>query len=59
VCDDGKRLIAMARASLEAGESYFKALAGDDWQFRELDTGHWPMLSTPAELAAVLEDLVG
>ena len=57
LCDDGKRVLAMARASLAAGEPYFKAMSGDDWEFHELDTGHWPMLSMPTELAAVLDEL--
>lgn len=57
LCDDGKCIMAAARASLDAGESYFSAVAGDDWEFRELETGHWPMLSAPADLAAVLDDL--
>jgi pimeloyl-ACP methyl ester carboxylesterase len=56
LCDDGKRVLAQARASLEAGEPYFQALAGNDWEFAELDTGHWPMLSAPADLARVLDD---
>lgn len=25
------------------------------WEFEHLDTGHWPMLSRPAELAAILD----
>ncbi|MBG0823480.1 alpha/beta hydrolase [Planomonospora sp. ID91781] len=27
------------------------------WSFRTLDTGHWPMLSAPAELVAVLTEV--
>lgn len=29
-------------------------MAGDTWRFEELPTWHWPMLSRPAELAAIL-----
>jgi hypothetical protein len=29
------------------------------WERRDLDTGHWPMLSTPRELAETLVDLAG
>jgi pimeloyl-ACP methyl ester carboxylesterase len=29
-------------------------MAGDVWRFEELPTWHWPMLSRPAELAAIL-----
>jgi pimeloyl-ACP methyl ester carboxylesterase len=28
-----------------------------DWQYRELPTGHWPMISTPGELAQLLLDI--
>jgi hypothetical protein len=58
LCDDGTRIMSVARASLAAGETRFTAVAGDDWEFRELDTGHWPMLSAPQELAAALDQLV-
>ncbi len=57
LCEDGQRLMQVVRASLAAGEPYFSACAGDDWEYRELNTGHWPMLSMPAELAATLDDL--
>jgi hypothetical protein len=30
-------------------------MAGDQWRFEELPTWHWPMLSRPAELAAILD----
>jgi hypothetical protein len=29
-------------------------MTGDAWRFEELPTWHWPMLSRPAELAAIL-----
>jgi pimeloyl-ACP methyl ester carboxylesterase len=29
-------------------------MAGDAWRFEELPTWHWPMLSRPADLAAIL-----
>jgi pimeloyl-ACP methyl ester carboxylesterase len=29
-------------------------MAGDAWRYEELPTWHWPMLSRPAELAAIL-----
>ncbi|MDQ1304491.1 MAG: hypothetical protein QG671_318 [Actinomycetota bacterium] len=29
-------------------------MAGDTWHYEELPTWHWPMLSRPAELAAIL-----
>ena len=30
-------------------------MAGEGWRFTELPTWHWPMLSRPAELAAILD----
>ena len=30
-----------------------------NWSFVELDTGHWPMFSRPAELADLLDELAG
>ena len=32
----------------------FRHMAGDGWQFAELPTWHWPMLSRPTELAEIL-----
>lgn len=34
-----------------------RARTSPDWQFRELDTGHWPMFSRPAETARLLMEL--
>ncbi|MBD0695497.1 alpha/beta fold hydrolase [Streptomyces sp. CBMA123] len=33
-------------------------LKGERWRLVELDTGHWPMFSTPRELARILLDAV-
>ena len=49
-CDDFRQLIA-------AGIPRFQALTAPPWRLRELATGHWPMLSTPRELAAVLHEV--
>src|SRR5918997_1488142 len=35
----------------------FCALAGPNWRFVELPTGHWPMFSRPEDLARLLLDL--
>ena len=32
----------------------FQHMAGDGWDFAELPTWHWPMLSRPTELARIL-----
>lgn len=29
-------------------------MAGDTWRYEELPTWHWPMVSRPVELAAML-----
>jgi pimeloyl-ACP methyl ester carboxylesterase len=35
----------------------FRGLAGPEWRFVELPTGHWPMFSRPEDLAKLLLDL--
>jgi pimeloyl-ACP methyl ester carboxylesterase len=35
----------------------FRGLAGPEWRFVELPTGHWPMFSRPEDLAGLLLDL--
>ena len=35
----------------------FRGLAGPEWRFAELATGHYPMLSRPEDLAELLLDL--
>ncbi|MFB4317189.1 alpha/beta fold hydrolase [Actinomadura sp. 21ATH] len=45
------------RQMIESGNPVFGMLAGPEWSFRELPTGHWPMLSRPADLAALLAEL--
>lgn len=45
------------RGLAEAGVPAFVELAGPEWSIRDLPTGHWPMLSEPDALAAVLEDV--
>jgi hypothetical protein len=32
----------------------FRGLAGPNWRFVELPTGHWPMFSRPEDLAELL-----
>ncbi|MGD9985846.1 alpha/beta fold hydrolase [Pseudonocardia sp.] len=43
------------RALAAAGVPAFVELAGPEWDIRDLPTGHWPMLSEPDALAAVLQ----
>jgi pimeloyl-ACP methyl ester carboxylesterase len=49
--------LAQVRQMIAAGHPWFAALAGPQWSFRELPTGHWPMFSVPDELAALLGGL--
>ncbi len=35
----------------------FRGLAGPDWRFADLPTGHWPMFSRPEDLTKLLLDL--
>jgi pimeloyl-ACP methyl ester carboxylesterase len=48
---------ADVRAALAAGVPMMRGLAGPNWRFVELPTGHWPMFSEPARLAALLEQV--
>jgi hypothetical protein len=36
---------------------WFRELAGPEWRFLELPTGHWPMFSRPDDLAELLIDI--
>ncbi|MEU6232882.1 alpha/beta hydrolase [Kitasatospora sp. NPDC047058] len=49
--------LEQVRAMIAAGHPFFAALAGPEWELRELPTGHWPMFSRPTETAAVLAEL--
>jgi pimeloyl-ACP methyl ester carboxylesterase len=40
-----------------AGKHSFREMAGPNWRFAELSTGHYPMFSRPDDLAKVLLDL--
>ncbi|MFI2780494.1 alpha/beta fold hydrolase [Streptomyces sp. ALB3] len=54
LCTGNGASIAMVQARLDFGEPSLQALADPRVTFLELDTGHWPMLSDPAALAATL-----
>lgn len=49
--------LAQVREMIAAGHPWFAELAGPGWSFLELPTGHWPMLSVPEQLAALLDRL--
>jgi pimeloyl-ACP methyl ester carboxylesterase len=49
--------LAQVRQMIAGGHPWFAELAGPQWSFLELPTGHWPMFSLPDRLAALLHDL--
>jgi pimeloyl-ACP methyl ester carboxylesterase len=40
---------------VDSGNAMFQELAGPEWTFIDLPTGHWPMFSKPRELTALLQ----
>jgi len=49
--------LAQVREMIAAGHPWFAELAGPQWSFLELPTGHWPMFSVPGPLASLLLDV--
>jgi hypothetical protein len=43
--------------AIASEDPLFHQLAGPNWRFVELPTGHWPMFSRPEDLATLLLDL--
>ncbi|WP_406397300.1 alpha/beta hydrolase [Streptomyces sp. NBC_00879] len=54
LCTGNGSSIAMVEGLVGLGDPRLQALTDPRVTFFELDTGHWPMLSTPGELAEVL-----
>ncbi|MFF9868998.1 alpha/beta fold hydrolase [Streptomyces sp. NPDC013953] len=54
LCTANGSSIAMVQTVVGLGDPALQALTDPRVSFFELDTGHWPMLSLPDELAAVL-----
>jgi pimeloyl-ACP methyl ester carboxylesterase len=52
-CHDGQQILDLARS--QPGNPMFADLLSPDWTWCDLDAGHWPMLSVPGDLAALLE----
>jgi pimeloyl-ACP methyl ester carboxylesterase len=46
--------VKTVRTMIAGGHPWFAAMAGSAWQFSELPTGHWPMLSEPVKLAEAI-----
>lgn len=56
VCSDGGFSLDQIRTALASGDpGMFAPYAGPGWEFDEIHTGHWPMLSEPEQLSAVLD----
>ncbi|MFC7642437.1 hypothetical protein ACFQX6_16880 [Streptosporangium lutulentum] len=51
--------LEQVHAMIAADHPFFAALAGPEWSFDEVPTGHWPMFSKPVETAAALAALSG
>ncbi len=49
--------LEQVHAMIATGHPFFTALAGPEWSFDTLPTGHWPMFSAPVETAATLAAL--
>lgn len=54
LCNAGGSSIEMAQRGVDFGEPTLQIFTGPRVTFFELPTGHWPMLSLPAELAEAL-----
>ncbi|WP_225847474.1 alpha/beta fold hydrolase [Streptomyces sp. HPF1205] len=54
LCTANGSSIALVQSLVRLGDPRLRELADPRVGFFELDTGHWPMLSAPAELARVL-----
>ncbi|WP_329042373.1 alpha/beta hydrolase [Streptomyces sp. NBC_00178] len=54
LCTAGGAGIALVQSRVDLGEPSLQAWAGPRRTFFELPTGHWPMLSSPDELARTL-----
>jgi hypothetical protein len=50
--------LAQIRQMIADGHPWFAEMAGPQWSFMEVPTGHWPMFSVPDRLADVLHDLL-
>lgn len=48
--------LAAVKQMGESGHPVFSMMTGPGWTYHELPTGHWPMLSRPRDLAALLAE---
>lgn len=47
---------AQLQEMIAAGHPWTRSMSGPEWRYADLPTSHWPMLSKPAELAAILDE---
>ena len=50
--------LAQVKELIASEYPWFGELAGQEWRFLELLTGHWPMFSRPDDLAELLTDIL-
>jgi hypothetical protein len=50
--------LAQVKELIASEYPWFRELAGQEWRFLELLTGHWPMFSRPDDLAELLTDIL-
>lgn len=48
--------VAAVKGMIASGNPWFAPMDGPQWTLRELQTGHWPMLSEPERLADMLAE---
>lgn len=53
-CTASGMSVARLRELISGGDPRVAAFAGREWQLEELDTGHWPMFSSPGALSELL-----
>jgi pimeloyl-ACP methyl ester carboxylesterase len=56
-CAAGGADVARLRELIAQGDPRAAAFADGDWEFHDLPTGHWPMLSSPDQLADLLHHI--
>lgn len=58
-CTESGITVAGIRTLLEQGDPRAALFADEDWDLRELATGHWAMFSAPEQVAEMLHQIAG